>query len=250
MLWKHDARTVSLVINRAPHPEGSGDARRQQYCMEVLKESSPPWVTPHFLDLACDAGITIANQPEGQVTLWRDSKMQLGEGPPLPHVREMMSRTNRGGEWTGVAVSDLIFTESAWPAFQDTDAQIIIARASQVPDIEEEERVTATPIKKWNELSLDALFVRGDAAWMFFKDFPEVFLAEYWDDATQAWARRHRKLGIKLLNNHETMHRVHTPKWAKDVEFPMPGAPRGLRAVGVHNRSAIFDFKRRWKEGE
>jgi hypothetical protein len=207
--------------------------------MEVLMESSPWWMTPFFLDLACDVS-------GGE--LLRDSKAELGEGPPLPAVREMMDYAIASkAHWAGVAVSDLIFTAAAWPIFQSTDAQIVIARASQVPDLDESERITSTPIKKWNELSLDALFIRGDAIPTFLDDFPSVYLAEYWDDAAQAWARRHRKLGIQLLNNHETMHRVHDPTWAKNVEFPMPGAAKGLRFVGIHNRSEVLDFKRKWK---
>ena len=237
MLWKRDSQTVSLVVNRAPYPDDDDDAfRRQDYCMSVLKESSPWWVAPHFLDLESDV-------PGGE--LKDDSFRHLGEEPPLPSVREMMNwAINQGTAWAGVAVSDLIFTTAAWPAFQEGDYQILVARASQVPNLDEGDRIVATPIKKRNELSLDALFVRGEAKRQFLDDFPGVFLAEYWDDTAQAWARRHRDLGICVLNHHETMHKVHDPAWSEGVTVNDMGTLSDLRPVGIYNLSMLGEFKK------
>lgn len=242
MLWKPNAERLSLVINQAPYPEGSGEYRRQKYCMDVLKESAPKWVYPRFSWLTADR----ADSELGLDSLF------LGEEPALPNIREMMliaclygnMEKDRDADWLGVSVSDLIFTPSVWPAFQESGYQIMIVRASQIPDLPEGARVTAVPIKKWNVLSMDALFIRGKAIPQFFNDYPDVFLAEYWDDATQAWARRHRRLGIRVLDNHETMHKVHTPKWEHGVRFTFPGSPQGLRSVGVYNRAQIAEFKK------
>jgi hypothetical protein len=244
MLWSRNAKTVSLVINPAPFAEGTGNYRRQKYAMDVLRESSPSWVTSHFLPLWCDrAGLE-------EDSLYKDSESLLGERPPLPSVKEMMATAigkQPNADWAGVAVSDLIFTGEVWQHFQKGDHQILICRASQMPDEDEESRIVATPIKKWNQLSLDALFIRGEAIEVFMSDFPDVFLAEYWDDAAQAWARRHRKLGLKVLSDHETMHRVHAPSWAQGVKY-MNNTPEGLRAVGVYNRTKVVEFKQARKK--
>lgn len=241
MLWSKNAKTVSLVINPAPFKEGTDAYRRQKYAMDVLRESSPPWVTPYFVPLACDTELGVRSKG----VLYTDSETILDDGPPLPSVREMMMYgITTGAEWTGVAVSDLIFTGEVWPHFQNGDHQIIICRASQIPNTDEESRIVATPVKKENILSLDALFVRNNARDAFIGDFPDVFLAEYWDDAAQAWARRYRRMGLKVLSDHETMHRVHAPGWEAGVTY-MNHVPSGLRAVGVYNRTRVVEFKNR-----
>jgi hypothetical protein len=238
MHWKHNVKTASLVTNPAPFEPDTGSYRRQKYCMDVLRESSPPWANIHFLDLAYDV--------DGG-DLKRNSFDELGDKPPLPSVREMMcAAIDQEDHWAGVAISDVVFTHSFWLAIEkETEADIVIARASQVPDIAEGDRVVYTPLRKPNELSMDVLFIRRKAIGAFLEDFPDVWLAEYWDDACVAWARRYRKLGVRVLNDHETTHRMHEPSWANGVKFGAKGAVSGLRAVGIYNRSAIVDFKKR-----
>jgi hypothetical protein len=239
--WKHNVPTVSLVVNPAPLEKGSGGYRRQKYCMDVLKEATPGWGHVHFLDLTCDV--------EGGA-LERNSHSEIGDNPPLPSVIEMMHYAiEQGDEWSGVAVADLVFTPAFWIEMEkESSANILIARASQIPDVEDEGiRALHTPVKKPNELSLDALFVRGPAVQQFLDDFPDVYLAEYWDDATVAWIRRHRKLGVRVMNNHETMHKLHEPGWAKGVKFGPGGMVSNLRPVGMWNRGKIVEFKEKRK---
>ena len=243
MFWKSDARSVSLVINPAPFEEGTGYHRRQKYCMDVLTESAPEWVNVEFCDLRADLkkgrGFGLSEH-----VLVEDSEELLGQSPPLPMVREMMEVAEQfPAEWIGVSIADVIFTYSAWEPFQTTDANVIVCRASQVPDVDEGERVVYTPLKKPNELSMDALFVRGPAVKQFFDDFPDVVLSEYWDDAATVWCRRHRRIGVQVLNNHETMHRMHDATWSKGVTFGHGDMASGLRPVAIYNRAKIGEFR-------
>ena len=152
----------------------------------------------------------------------------------------------QGSTWSGVAVSDLIFTDAVYPHFQESEEQVIVCRAGQVPNLPESKRVICQPKHKDNPLSMDALFLRGQATQIFLEDFPDVALAEYWDDAAVAWCRRHKDLGIKILSEFETLHRVHDPKWANSVTW-IGNMAVDLRIVGEYNRSRIVDFKQRRK---